>query len=469
MFLGLCRALKSAKARLKSRPFGNFAEVPCMAISANQTSLELSNGSPYWTPRESSNFQEERHDGKSKTLENVEDKVDKTKTQAIFDCLIKSIGSSHFNEEGYPVIGDVVVKQLSDFVDKKDNEHSQVKIGTDQFMHQSQEQVKSQVKVEFNPIESYQQAQKKESSITPTLTKCHTIKEQMAKNTKKVQRIASDTVYEYYYDKDACLGSGGFGSVYKGYAISGSKQIPDPQLGRIPSEVYFLKQMQFHKNVIKFYHYQKVSSEQFVIIMERSLNSSDLLKLRAENGGKLSEDESKSIITKLVRVMKAMEKKNIMHRDLKMENIIYDKVTNDIKIIDFGLACFSPPGKIFFNFSGTLKNIPPEFYNEGEYQLRKEAVRSVGVIAYELICGKPVYNENLHRHECTAGLPDFDQVSDDLRDLLQKLFAMESENRPDIRMIIKHRWFRTSSKFQRFLRRGLKLLRGISPCGTSKL
>lgn len=110
--------------------------------------------------------------------------------------------------------------------------------------------------------------------------------------------------------------------------------------------------MQFHKNVIKFYHYQKVSSEQFVIIMERSLNSSDLLKLRAENGGKLSEDESKSIITKLVRVMKAMEKKNIVHRDLKMENIIYDKVTNDIKIIDFGLACFSPPGKIFFNFSG---------------------------------------------------------------------------------------------------------------------
>lgn len=61
---------------------------------------------------------------------------------------------------------------------------------------------------------------------------------------------------------------------------------------------------------------------------------------------------------------------------------------------------------------GTLKNIPPEFYNEGEYQLRNEAVRSVGVIAYELICGKPVYNENLHRHECTAGLPDFDQVSD---------------------------------------------------------
>lgn len=40
---------------------------------------------------------------------------------------------------------------------------------------------------------SYKEAQKKESSITPTLTKCHTIKEQMAKNKKKVQRIASDT------------------------------------------------------------------------------------------------------------------------------------------------------------------------------------------------------------------------------------------------------------------------------------
>ena len=47
-----------------------------------------------------------------------------------------------------------------------------------------------------------------------------------------------------------------------------------------------------------------------------------------------------------------MEKKNIIHRGLKLENILYDFHDDDIKLIDFGLAKSHKPGKMYDRFAG---------------------------------------------------------------------------------------------------------------------
>ena len=126
----------------------------------------------------------------------------------------------------------------------------------------------------------------------------------------------------------------------------------DKELGRVPSEVYFLKQMKYHPNVIEFLHYERVSSDEFVIICERPPNCKDLYEVRRDRGGFFMEPEAKKYIKTLVDVILAMEKKDIVHRDIKLENILYDADKDEIKLIDFGLATKHKPGQLYHLFSG---------------------------------------------------------------------------------------------------------------------
>ena len=110
--------------------------------------------------------------------------------------------------------------------------------------------------------------------------------------------------------------------------------------------------MKDNVNVIQFLHYEQITPDQFLIIFERPVNCGDLLDLRYYKGGFFTEYETKKYIKTLVDVVQAMEKKSIIHRDLKLENILYDFDDDDIKLIDFGLAKSHKPGKIYDRFAG---------------------------------------------------------------------------------------------------------------------
>ena len=73
----------------------------------------------------------------------------------------------------------------------------------------------------------------------------------------------------------------------------------------------------------------------------------------------------------------------------------------------FQLSLFIP---IFlYSFAGTIANIPPEFVKHKLYDPSKEAVRSLGVIIYEMLYGRIPYQS---RSEIIVGLPQFDNVSE---------------------------------------------------------
>ena len=77
---------------------------------------------------------------------------------------------------------------------------------------------------------------------------------------------------------------------------------------------------------------------------------------------KLTEFEAKLVIEQLVETVEYMHQHKIVHRDLKLQNILLEEKDdlNHIKIIDFGIAgvfnCNSPDEST----AGTLKYLPPE-------------------------------------------------------------------------------------------------------------
>ena len=126
----------------------------------------------------------------------------------------------------------------------------------------------------------------------------------------------------------------------------------DKDLGAVPSEVYFLKLMRKQRNVVNFLHFEKVSQQQFVIVMERPENFKDMYNLRSEKSYPLSEEETRKVLRKIVGAAREIEKQEFAHRDIKLENLIYDLDTDDVKLVDFGLAKAHSPGQIFKSFAG---------------------------------------------------------------------------------------------------------------------
>ena len=114
-----------------------------------------------------------------------------------------------------------------------------------------------------------------------------------------------------------------------------------------------------------------------------------------------SEDMAREIMYKLLLALNYCHQNNIVHRDIKLENIMYlrpkvgGSMSNDIKVIDFGLSTvhnYKKKGSLN-SLVGTPYYVAPEVI-EGKYGLECDCW-SLGVILYVLITGHlPFYSKN---------------------------------------------------------------------------
>lgn len=108
--------------------------------------------------------------------------------------------------------------------------------------------------------------------------------------------------------------------------------------------------------------------------------------LRSKNGRRLEESEARRVYLQICKGMSYCHSKNIVHRDLKLENILIDD-DNNVKIIDFGFSISITPDKTLNIFCGTPSYMAPEIVSKRNYKGQATDVWALGILLYALLCG----------------------------------------------------------------------------------
>ena len=108
--------------------------------------------------------------------------------------------------------------------------------------------------------------------------------------------------------------------------------------------------------------------------------------------GRLKEKQARKFARQIASALDYCHRNSIVHRDLKIENILISK-TGDIKIIDFGLSNLFSPRNMLKTFCGSLYFAAPELLQAKQYTGPEVDVWSFGIVLYVLVCGKVPFDD----------------------------------------------------------------------------
>jgi len=190
------------------------------------------------------------------------------------------------------------------------------------------------------------------------------------------------------------IGSGSFGSVYLGKTDGGFHTL----VKRIHLDVFDQQEVtilrkikqncrQYFTCIRKVLKYNKY----VYIELEYIPNSSDLFEHLNKNFLSLTLKDKCKIITSLLEGLKLLHSLNIVHRDIKEENILIDKNGN-VKFIDFGGSCSLDDQNCLSKVSGTLQFLPPERFNHEENMPFKKAdIWATGIVFCSILFGQDLW------------------------------------------------------------------------------
>lgn len=159
--------------------------------------------------------------------------------------------------------------------------------------------------------------------------------------------------------------------------------------------------------------------------------------------GKLKEKQARKFARQIASALDYCHRNSIVHRDLKIENILISK-NGDIKIIDFGLSNLFSPRNHLKTFCGSLYFAAPELLQAKQYTGPEVDVWSFGIVLYVLVCGKVPFDDQsmpqLHA-KIKKGHVDYPPwLSAECRNLIHKMLQTDPTQRITLNEIMNHPW-----------------------------
>ncbi|CAG8456663.1 1617_t:CDS:10 [Paraglomus occultum] len=256
------------------------------------------------------------------------------------------------------------------------------------------------------------------------------------------------------------LGEGEFGKVKLGMHADTHEEVAiklirkesvesQSRMQKIQREIGVLQSV-MHPNIVKLY--DVFETDKYIgIIMEYASGGELFDHILAHRY--LKERDACRLFAQLISGVNYLHKKHIVHRDLKLENLLLDRNRNII-ITDFGFANQFDNAKddLMATSCGSPCYAAPELViSEGLYVGSAVDIWSCGVILYAMLSGYLPFDDDpenpdgeninlLYKYIINTPLVFPDYVSPDARDLLRKMLVPDPAKRCDMKVIMSHRW-----------------------------
>jgi len=220
------------------------------------------------------------------------------------------------------------------------------------------------------------------------------------------------------------------------------------QIEILKKEISVLKALD-HPNIVRAFETYEVVGRQLNIVFEYC------------SGGDLwsrtpiaKEKDVATIMSQILNAVAFMHEHDFLHRDLKMENVLF--VSNDVdnlavKVIDFGLSTkMLPDVNIMTQRVGTVYTMSPEVIFRR--YTNKADMWSIGVIAYALIADKAPFDDNGRPDEIMKIIEKgkysftpastWDNVTELMKDFISNLLKFNPDRRFSATQALNHSWIK---------------------------
>lgn len=181
-------------------------------------------------------------------------------------------------------------------------------------------------------------------------------------------------------------------------------------------------------------------------------NLYDLIRREKKEGG-ISETRAKNIFIQLLQAVNYLHSQNIVHRDIKSENVLLkERYTDDVRLLDFGLSRLMPRAELLMTSVGTLDYKAPEVCLRKPYGSACDCW-SLGVVLYELLSGELpclfTSEESVvdyARDGVSFSSSKWNYLSEAAKDLIRNLLVLEPEQRYTTSEALSCEWLTTKAE-----------------------
>ena len=210
---------------------------------------------------------------------------------------------------------------------------------------------------------------------------------------------------------------------------------------KIFQEVFIMKKLQ-HKHIIRLLEVFE-SSRNVMIVLEYA-GGGDLLQI-IKSRGRLTEQEGRGIFFQVIDAVQACHSAGVVHRDIKLDNILLNSDATEIKLCDFGVSRFCKAGERVNEQCGTPAYLAPEIIADEGYEPFYVDIWSMGVLLYAMLSANVPFKAknlpDLHKLILKGRYDVPDHLSEDAADLISKMLNPVPHFRISLSEMKKHRWF----------------------------
>merc|ERR1719174_2369485 len=163
----------------------------------------------------------------------------------------------------------------------------------------------------------------------------------------------------------------------------------------------------------------------------------------------MGEDAGRFFLNQMLDSVDYMHNHKVVHRDLKLENILVDEQIN-LKVADFGFATYKKINKLK-SYRGTMTYMAPEIKEGKQYDGRQIDIFSTGVILFIIVQGifpfkeakKDEYFYNLilnNKLDTYWSKVGGQSLSSEFKDLILRMFSYDGSKRPTVDELKTHPW-----------------------------